>query len=236
MARSRVPGADVRVAAAEAVPFDDDSFDVVVSQLVLNFMTDTPAGVAEMCRTARRTIASCVWDYAGEMEMLRVFWDAALEIDPDAPDEGRVMRWCSPAELEELWKRAGLREVEVGELVVRAEYDDFDDYWAPFRAGIAPSGAYCASVRAARQEALRQACYRLTCPTSWMIRSASCNVFSPSSRSGVKVARVAARMRNRSDAAQIACSASASERPPGTGSSATPGATVGSKPSRSTWR
>jgi len=160
MARSRVPGADVRVAAAEAVPFDDDSFDVVVSQLVLNFMTDTPAGVAEMCRTARRTSASCVWDYAGETEMLRVFWDAALEIDPDAPDEGRVMRWCSPAELEELWKRAGLREVEVGELVVRAEYDDFDDYWAPFRAGIAPSGAYCASLPAARQEALRQACFR----------------------------------------------------------------------------
>jgi SAM-dependent methyltransferase len=159
-ARARVRGADVRVGAAEALPFDDASFDVVTSQLVLNFLEDAHAGVAEMCRVARRSVVACVWDYAGEMEMLRAFWDAALELDPEAPDEGRVMRWCSPGELLALWKSAGLGGVDVDALVVGARYDGFDDYWTPFTAGLAPSGAYCASLDDDRREALRAACYR----------------------------------------------------------------------------
>jgi SAM-dependent methyltransferase len=159
MARKGVPSAEVRAGTAEALPFADGSFDVVVSQLVVNFMTDAPRGVGEMRRVACRTVASCVWDYAGEMRMLRVFWDAAHEVDPDAPDEGRMMRWCSPEELEMLWTDAGLREVEVDELVVAARYESFADYWAPFPSGLAPSGAYCASLSPDRQEALRQACF-----------------------------------------------------------------------------
>jgi len=157
--RARVPGADVRIATAELLPFDDDSFDVVVSQLVVNFMKDPEAGVREMARVARRTVSSCVWDYAGEMWMLRRFWDGALDVDPDAPDEGRTMRHCSAEELAALWQVAGLRDVETGELVVGAAYDDFDDYWSPFPHGIAPSGQYAASLDAPRQEELRQAVF-----------------------------------------------------------------------------
>jgi SAM-dependent methyltransferase len=159
-ARAAVPGADVRVAAAEQLPFDTDSFDVVLSQLVVNFMTDAEAGVGEMGRVAGRAVISCVWDYAGEMTMLRIFWDAALELDPDAPDEGRTMRYCTPDELHALWARAGLREIETQPLVVEAGYDDFDDYWSPFTAGIAPSGAYCASLGPEQQAALREGCFR----------------------------------------------------------------------------
>ena len=81
-----------------------------------------------MRRVARRTVAACVWDYAGEMTMLRAFWDAALELDPDAPDEGRTMPVCTPGELRALWEAAGLRDVTTGELVVAADYADFDDY------------------------------------------------------------------------------------------------------------
>jgi SAM-dependent methyltransferase len=159
-ARAAVPGADVRVAPAEQLPFDTDAFDVVLSQLVVNFMTDAEAGIGEMGRVARRAVTSCVWDYAGEMTMLRVFWDAALEPDPDAPDEGRTMRYCTPDELHALWARAELREIETRPLVVEADYDDFDDYWSPFTAGIAPSGAYCASLTPEQQAALRTACFR----------------------------------------------------------------------------
>ena len=155
-----VPGADVRRAAAEELPFSDESFDVVLSQLVVNFMSDAPRGVAEMARVARRTVASCVWDYAGEMQMLRVFWDAALELHPDAPDEGKTMRWCTRGELAELWQAAGLIEVETGQIDVVAHYDDFDDYWLPLTSGIGPSGVYCASLDEMRREAFRQACFR----------------------------------------------------------------------------
>jgi SAM-dependent methyltransferase len=178
-ARAAVPGADVRLAAAELLPFEADSFDVVLSQLVVNFMSDPEAGVGEMRRVARRAVTSCVWDYAGEMTMLRAFWDAALELDPDAPDEGQTMRYCSPDELVALWTQVGLREVGTRPLVVEATYDGFDDYWSPFPAGIAPSGAYCASLDADAQAALREACFRrLGSPTgpftltarAWFVR------------------------------------------------------------------
>jgi SAM-dependent methyltransferase len=82
--RERIPGADVRVGAAERLPFADHHFDVVLAQLVLNFVADPRRTVAEMRRVLRPggVIAACVWDYPGEMTMLRVFWDAATALDP----------------------------------------------------------------------------------------------------------------------------------------------------------
>jgi SAM-dependent methyltransferase len=159
---TRVPGADVREGAAESLPFEDGAFDVVLSQLVVNFMRDADAGLAEMRRVARGggSVASCVWDYADGMTMLRAFWDGALDLDPDAPDEARTMRYCSEPELRDLWLRGGLHDVDTGVLVVEAAYDNFDDYWAPFPTGLAPSGAYCASLDAERQEAFRAAVFR----------------------------------------------------------------------------
>jgi SAM-dependent methyltransferase len=159
-ARAAVPGADVRPGSAERLPFDAGAFDVVLSQLVVNFMDDAEAGVAEMRRVARRAVTSCVWDYAGEMTMLRAFWDAALELDPDAPDEGRTMRFCTPGVLAALWEGAGLREVRTDALVVAAGYANFEDYWSPFLSGLGPSGAYCASLDDDARAALRAACFR----------------------------------------------------------------------------
>jgi ubiquinone/menaquinone biosynthesis C-methylase UbiE len=157
--RRRVPGADVRVGAAEMLPFPDAEFDAVLSQLVLNFLTDAPAALAEMRRVARpgAIVAACVWDYASGMTLLRAFWDAAVALDPAAAehDEGRVMRHCSPGELEELWRSAGLEAVRTGTLAATASYDDFDDLWSPFPEGVGPSGAYCASLAPERREALR---------------------------------------------------------------------------------
>src|SRR5215207_3261371 len=104
--RRRHPGVQVEEASAEALPFPDAAFDRVLSQLVVNFMTDPPAGVREMRRVARPagTVAAAVWDYAGEMTLLRRFWDAAAAVDPAAAerDEGRSMPYCTPHELEAL--------------------------------------------------------------------------------------------------------------------------------------
>jgi ubiquinone/menaquinone biosynthesis C-methylase UbiE len=163
--RARLPGVEVVVAAAEALPFADGTFDAALSQLVVNFMRDAERGVREMARVTRPggVVASCVWDYAGEMTLLRAFWDAAREVDPErgaAADEGVVMRWCAEGELAELWRAAGLRDVRFGPLVVSATYADFQDLWSPFSTGVAPSGAFCKSLdedhRAALQDAYRR--------------------------------------------------------------------------------
>jgi SAM-dependent methyltransferase len=160
--RQRLPGVDVAVAGAEALPFADGVFDSVLSQLVVNFVADAEAGVREMARVTRPggIVASCVWDYAGEMTLLRAFWDAAREVDPDraaAVDEGVVMRWCADGELAELWRAAGLRDVRFGPLVVSATYTDFEDLWSPLPTGVAPAGAFCASLEADRRAALHDA-------------------------------------------------------------------------------
>jgi SAM-dependent methyltransferase len=157
--RERQAGVEVVLAPAEALPFDDGTFDGVLSQLVVNFMGDPEAGVREMRRVTRPggVVASCVWDYAGEMTLLRAFWDAAREVDPDraaAADEGVVMRWCAQGELAELWHAAALRDVRFAPLVVSASYTDFEDLWSPLPTGIAPSGAFCKSLDADRRAAL----------------------------------------------------------------------------------
>lgn len=177
----RVRGADVRVGSAEALPDFDRRFDAVLSQLVVNFMTDARAGVTAMRAASRPggTVASCVWDYAGEMALLRAFWDAALELDAGCPDEGRTMRYCTPDELAGLWRSAGLSDVETAELRVGAQYADFDDLWSPFPTGLGPSGAYCAGLSAEGQARLRNALYeRLGSPAgsfalearAWFVR------------------------------------------------------------------
>jgi SAM-dependent methyltransferase len=163
--RARQPGVEVAVAAAESLPFADDAFDATLSQLVVNFIDDPEAALDEMARVTRSggVVASCVWDYAGEMTLLRAFWDAAREIDPGrgaAADEGVVMAWCGEGELGELWRAAGLRDVRFGPLLVRASYSNFDDMWAPLLTGAGPSGAFCKSLGEDRQAALRDACRR----------------------------------------------------------------------------
>jgi SAM-dependent methyltransferase len=163
--RERLPGVEVAVAPAEELPFDAGRFDAALSQLVVNFMGDAPRGVREMTRVTRPggVVASCVWDYADGMELLRGFWDAAREVEPEraaAADEAVVMRWCREGDLAELWRLAGLADLRAGELVVRVGYPSFEDLWAPLPTGVAPSGAFCKSLdddgRAALHDAYRR--------------------------------------------------------------------------------
>ena len=157
--RERLPGVRVEVAAAERLPFADGAFDCALAQLVVNFMTDPPAGVRELRRVTRPggTVAAAVWDYAGEMTILRRFWDAAVALDPSAEDrdEGRSMPFCMPAELGDLWASAGLADVRVAPVVVAAGYDGFEDLWQPLEVGVAPSGAYAISLPPERRSALK---------------------------------------------------------------------------------
>jgi SAM-dependent methyltransferase len=161
----RVPGADVRVARAEELPFEDGEFDAALAQLVVPWMSDPRRGVAEMRRVVRPggIVASCTWDFANGMMMLRAFWDAAVAVDrPRAVQAGALdrTRLCQPDELRQLWTHVGLLQVEAGELVVGADYLDFDDLWWPFTAGVGGSGSYCASLDETSRRALREEVHR----------------------------------------------------------------------------
>jgi SAM-dependent methyltransferase len=145
--------------SATAIPARDASFDVVVSGLVLNFVPDQPAAVLEMARVTREggTIAAYVWDYAGKMELMRYFWDAAVSLDPAAAklDEGVRFPLCRPEALEKLFASAGLGDIEVKPIDIPTSFADFDDYWQPFLGGQGPAPAYAMSLDETARERLR---------------------------------------------------------------------------------
>jgi SAM-dependent methyltransferase len=156
-----LPDVEVVEAQAEALPFADGTFDVTLSQLVVNFMHDPEAGVREMGRVTRPggLVASCVWDYGGEMLLLRAFWDAAHDVAAGhaaTSDEGKVMQWCGKGELAELWRAAHLESVRFGPLVASARYSDFDDLWSPLPTGVGPAGAFCRALDEKSRAALRE--------------------------------------------------------------------------------
>lgn len=155
--RERHPGTQVQRAPAEYLPFDDDAFDAAAAQLVFHFVSDPDRAVAEMARVVRPSgmIGAAVWDLAGDMQMLRAFWDAALTCDPQAPDEARVLRFGGPGELAGLFRSGGLIDVEETTATVTGGYQDFDELWATFLLGIGPAGAYAVSRSPVDQDRLR---------------------------------------------------------------------------------
>jgi SAM-dependent methyltransferase len=159
-ARVTDPRASFAVGDAQALDHPDAAFDAVASSLVLNFLPDPGRGVAEMRRVVKPggVVAGYVWDYAGEMQLMRRFWDAAVELDPAAADldEGRRMAGCNPPALEALFAGAGLAEVETRAIDVPTVFAGFDDYWTPFEGGQGPAPGYCVSLPAERREALRE--------------------------------------------------------------------------------
>lgn len=152
--------ANLRQGNATAIPLEADSIDATVSGLVLNFVPDPQAGIAEMARVTRSggVIGAYVWDYSGRMELMRYFWDAAVALDPEAAklDEGPRFPLCRPEALKALFTRAGLVNVETSEIDVPTPFSSFEDYWRPFLGGQGPAPAYAISLDEPRRSRLRE--------------------------------------------------------------------------------
>jgi SAM-dependent methyltransferase len=146
---------------ALTIPVHDATMDAVVSGLVLNFVPDPAAGLAEMKRAAvaGATIAAYVWDYAERMELMRHFWDVAVALNPAARelDEGIRFPLCRPDALQRLFASAGLEAIEITPLEIGTRFSDFDDYWNPFLGGQGPAPAYAMSLDATARMQLREA-------------------------------------------------------------------------------
>ncbi|GHH41164.1 class I SAM-dependent methyltransferase [Lentzea cavernae] len=155
VARARVP--DARFAVGDATDLGGRNADVVVSGLVLTFVPDAAAAVGEFARAAPY-VGSYLWDYTSGMQMMRLFWDAATDVDPAAAahDEGRRFSTVSGAEpLRALWTGAGLRDVEVTGIVVPTVFRDFADFWEPFLGGTGAAPAYAATLPPEQLNAVR---------------------------------------------------------------------------------
>jgi len=168
--RERYPGVDVRQAPAEELPFQDDSFDLALAQLVVHFMSDPVAGIREMARVTRPggTVATCVWDLAGGQAPISTLWDAAREFDPEVSDES-LRAGAREGHLQELFEDTGLGDIEGALLTVTVEHESFDEWWEPFTLGVGPAGSYTAGLDAAPRERLRERCRELLPPAPFSI-------------------------------------------------------------------
>jgi SAM-dependent methyltransferase len=161
--RERSPGVAVRQASAEELPFPAGEFDAALAQLVVHFMNDPVAGLAEMGRVTRENgvVAACVWDHAtGGRGPLSVFWDAARELDPGSRSES-ALAGTGEGDLARLFASAGLHEVEDGELTFAVEHETFEDWWEPYTLGVGPVGVYVAGLDEGRRQELRERCRAL---------------------------------------------------------------------------
>jgi SAM-dependent methyltransferase len=158
-ARERLPGVRVERAAADHLPFPSRSFDAVLAQLVVHFMDDPVAGLAEMARVTRPhgIVATCVWDHAGGEGPLGVFWEAARVLDPEVESESDLPG-AREGHLEALFEAAGLREIEGTLLSVSVEHPTFQEWWEPFTLGVGPAGSYTTRLDPDRQAQLRELC------------------------------------------------------------------------------
>jgi ubiquinone/menaquinone biosynthesis C-methylase UbiE len=93
------------VGNAQALTFNDSSFDDTLALLVVNFVPDHRKAVIEMRRVThpQGIVSACVWDYDRGMQMLRFFWDEAVAVDPAIePKDERHMKLSHQGQLGDL--------------------------------------------------------------------------------------------------------------------------------------
>jgi SAM-dependent methyltransferase len=164
-ARGRHPGVDVRQAPAEELPFDANAFDAALAQLVVHFMSDPVAGLGEMARVTRPggVVVASVWDHVGGRAPISTLWRAADELGLELPDESQLPG-VREGHLGELFRAAGLTEVEETEHACAVEYASFDEWWEPYTFGIGIAGGFVASLDEDGRDALRGRCRELLLP------------------------------------------------------------------------
>ena len=164
--RNTDPRIRISQADACALPFEDGAFDRALALLVLHFVPDAAKAVAEMRRVVRPggTVAAVVWDHLGGMTGMRMMIDTVAVLS----EGGRQLRsrYCfqpmmQPGEMKRAFTEQGLTDVTEAELMIRMDYRNFDDYWAPIAAGEGPLGKYMATLdpaeRARTDAAVRDA-------------------------------------------------------------------------------
>ncbi len=159
---ARNPGVTVLEASAEDLPFEDGAFDAALAQLVVHFMADPVAGLAEMRRVTRAggVVAACVWDLAGGQSPLSIFWQAARALNHEVADESRLPG-AREGHLVELFEAAGLRGVEGTALHVSFGHETFEEWWEPYTGGVGPAGKYAESLDEEGRAELREKCREL---------------------------------------------------------------------------
>ena len=168
IAYARAQNSDPRlvfdVGDAQQLSYPDGSFDRCLALLAVDYFPDARKAAREMRRVTKKAgiVATAMWDRSRDNELENCFWDAALAIDPNAKrSSGRQGSFGSAEALSELWRDAGLTEVEVAGITVPCRVSCFDELWQPYlRSQGGPIRAFMEALSEDRREAFRNAMRR----------------------------------------------------------------------------
>lgn len=148
-----------KIGNALSLPLDDESVNISVCGLVLNFIPEPETALAEMKRVTRKEgmVAAYIWDYAGKMEFLTHFWNVVVALNSDAVGlhESRRFPDSNAEQLITMFNRVGLYDVEAAPLEIETNFIDFNDYWQPFLGGQGPAPTYVSKLNDSERNRLK---------------------------------------------------------------------------------
>lgn len=150
------------VGDAMQLPFPSAHFEQTLSLLVMMFVPEPEKAASEMRRVTRPggTVSACTW-HRDELELASIFWEEAVRLDPGADARSQRPKHSNrEGQLAALWQSAGLLDVQETAITMQLPFTSFNDFWDPHLRGVAPQGAYVASLSDDRREALRLALHR----------------------------------------------------------------------------
>jgi ubiquinone/menaquinone biosynthesis C-methylase UbiE len=156
-AQNSHPHVAFEIGDAQKLPYDNGSFDCCVSQLMIQFVSDAHTAAREMRRVTKKggTVATCVWDNSGGLELAERFWDAAVAVDPGAKRTGD-RRYGSASALSDLWTATGFANVETKGLVIPMEFTSFEDLWRMVSNAQGPIKLYISTLSEDRRRLLKE--------------------------------------------------------------------------------
>jgi SAM-dependent methyltransferase len=151
------PRVTFRIGDASSLPFPNAYFDRAFSQLVFQFLPDPLPAVKEMRRVVRPggMVAACVWDAYGGQPHIRMLWDTASTLG-FTKSHNLIRSLSTDGEMEAMWRKAGLIDVTPGEIMMRFEFENFDDYWSPLLSGEGPMGEMVMSLTTEQRTTLEK--------------------------------------------------------------------------------
>jgi SAM-dependent methyltransferase len=153
VARRRLPGADLRMGDMESLPFDDESFDVVLGVNAFQFAGDPVSALKEAARVCRRggAVAASLFAAPERSESTAVHHALAALSPPEQEDDHAPYALSEPGNLEAAMKEAGLTVEAEGEVPLPWAYASMDDAVR----GLMSSAGAARAIRSAGPERVR---------------------------------------------------------------------------------
>jgi SAM-dependent methyltransferase len=153
IAGERVPQGDFRVGDLEELPYDANTFDVVIAALSVQYAANPSAALQEVKRVSKFKcyLVISTWGLPEHCEQ-RVVFKAVSDTLPNPPSGGGPFALSKPGALENLVGQAGWSVVESNEVECPFEYKDLDTHWQAQRSG----GPIQSAISAVGEERLRR--------------------------------------------------------------------------------